>query len=315
MKFNIEGFSQRAALNLKKEIIKAGKKTILKLDCTDLILLRWFVDFFPRMKKYEYIYAWVNYQSIIEDLPLLQIAKVQIYRRFNKMVKLGILTHKHVKEGGSYSYYGFGPNYEQLIDDTPMIKMSDPYDKKVIPPMTKKFEGVEPKSSTKDSSTKLNNSITKIEKESIKEKEGPPHTSKGNTGENMYSYTALINSYTENQELRSELMEHLKVRRAKKGALTNRAIELSLKKLDSLASTDELKILIVQKAILKGWIAFYPLDPDEMPKRNTNLNNKHKPSYNIEEYENYSIFDDMEENQSPTDKLMGAIFTKPSKRR
>ena len=49
MKFTIHGFSQERALEFRKEIEKNGKKTIIKLDDTDLLLLRWFVDFFSRM--------------------------------------------------------------------------------------------------------------------------------------------------------------------------------------------------------------------------------------------------------------------------
>lgn len=117
MKYSIEGFNQRAALGIKKEIIKNGKKNILKLDITDLVILRWFVDFFPKMKKYteaDKQYAWVHYESILEDIPLLQIGKTPLYRRLQKMVSLGILTHKHLKVNGSFSYYGFGENYNLL---------------------------------------------------------------------------------------------------------------------------------------------------------------------------------------------------------
>lgn len=113
MKYTIHGFSQEIALGFRKEIETNGKKTIIKLDYTDLLLLRWFVDFYPRMSKL-YIdnqeYAWVNYATISKDLPLLEIDKVAIYRRFKKMSEFGILEHKHVKEEGSY--YGFGENYK-----------------------------------------------------------------------------------------------------------------------------------------------------------------------------------------------------------
>ena len=119
MKHTLEGFSQQAAISLKKEIV--DKKThavkVLKLDHTDLILLRWFVDFYPKIKKKivnEVQYAWVNYQSIVDDLPLLNIEKRPVYNRFSKMCELGILKHYHDKDGGSFSYYGFGENYNLL---------------------------------------------------------------------------------------------------------------------------------------------------------------------------------------------------------
>lgn len=80
------------------------------------------------------------------------------------------------------------------------------------------------------------------------------------------TFDELIESYTSNSQLRDELKNHLAVRKQKKGALTNRAIELSLKELDKLTSKipvndvekiDKTKIEIVQQSILKGWIGFF----------------------------------------------------------
>lgn len=102
--------------------------------------------------------------------------------------------------------------------------------------------------------------------------------------ENQKSFNKIIESYTENKKLQEELKEHLKVRKQKKAALTNRAIELSLKKLDDLANNDEEKILMVQNAIMNGWTSFYPLKPDEKKRQ------KEKPSYNLEDYKDFDIF-------------------------
>lgn len=77
--------------------------------------------------------------------------------------------------------------------------------------------------------------------------------------ETKQSFDSLIDSYTENEILRTELKNHLAVRKQKKGALTNRAIELELKKLDNLTSNDFEKIDIVQQSIERGWTGFFPL--------------------------------------------------------
>ncbi len=80
------------------------------------------------------------------------------------------------------------------------------------------------------------------------------------------TFDELIENYTLNEQLREELKNHLAVRKQKKGALTNRALELSLKELDKLTSQipvsdvqriDRVKIEIVQQSILKGWIGFF----------------------------------------------------------
>lgn len=96
------------------------------------------------------------------------------------------------------------------------------------------------------------------------------------------SFDELINSYTSNEQLREELKNHLAVRKAKKGALTNRAIELSLKELDRLTEKlpandveliDENKIKIVQQSIVKGWVGFFELKEYTVYKPNNKSNN------------------------------------------
>lgn len=92
------------------------------------------------------------------------------------------------------------------------------------------------------------------------------------------SFDEIIDAYTENEDLRKELKEHLKTRKQKKAALTNRALELSLKKLDKLADNDEEKIQIVQNSIINGWVGFFELNEKDKSKLNNHS------SYNLDEY-------------------------------
>lgn len=129
------------------------------------------------------------------------------------------------------------------------------------------------------------NKINKVSKEESK-KSKPEKRAK----ENVISFNQLIDNYTPNEQLRKELKEHLKVRKNKKAALTNRAIELSLKKLDDLASNDSEKIQMVQNAIMSGWTTFYPLKADEKQKMGGNA------SYDIRRYEkSANVFESMNE--------------------
>lgn len=78
-------------------------------------------------------------------------------------------------------------------------------------------------------------------------------------------YDEIIAIYTENVELRSALIEFVKMRKMMKKPLTNKALSLLLtskKGLDGLASTDAEKIDIVQQSIMRGWMGFFPLEDD-----------------------------------------------------
>ncbi len=114
------------------------------------------------------------------------------------------------------------------------------------------------------------------------------------------TFDSLIDEYTNNEDLRNELKEHLKTRKLKKAALTNRAIELSLSKLDSIAAGDYEKIQIVRNAIMNGWTSFYPLKKDEHDRMRNSLK-QHKPSYDIDKYVSFNVFDDWdpEDDEKP----------------
>lgn len=92
----------------------------------------------------------------------------------------------------------------------------------------------------------------------------------------------LIDNYTENKELRLELKEYLKMRKAKKVPNTKRAIQLNLDKLSKLADNDEEKIAIVQKTIEHGWLSFFPNSEGK-----TGVNQERKTSYDIDEQRRY----------------------------
>lgn len=82
MKFNIEGFSQEKLIEFK-------------LSYRDALVLRWFVDFAPKMMSIEFNgqrYSWAKYQAILNDLPCLEITSTKtIQRIFDKFVECGIM--------------------------------------------------------------------------------------------------------------------------------------------------------------------------------------------------------------------------------
>lgn len=68
-----------------------------------------------------------------------------------------------------------------------------------------------------------------------------------------------IEGYTDNEQLAAALIDYFKMRKVMKTPNTERAIKLCFNKLDSLASTEEEKIKVVEQSIERGWKSFYPL--------------------------------------------------------
>ena len=80
-----------------------------------------------------------------------------------------------------------------------------------------------------------------------------------NKNNNNISIYTLFDSYSDNADLRQALRDYSIMRNKIKAPLTERAVTLLLNKLDTLASTDELKIKMLENATLSNWKSVYPL--------------------------------------------------------
>ena len=100
-----------------------------------------------------------------------------------------------------------------------------------------------------------NNKVQKVHNNRV---QNVPTKRKGKENkENIYSD---FDSYTENEELKTALKDFSEMRKAiKKPLTTKRAITMLINKLDSLASTDEEKKLILEQSIFNNWQGVFEL--------------------------------------------------------
>ena len=120
MKLFVNGFSQEAVLSMVDTVKDShGKDKTIRIDCTDLEILRWLVDFYPKMSKIKdgaHEYAFFTYKKVLEDLPILNVSKHALADRFRKMEHFGILKLKCDKnKDGTFTYVGLGDAYVSLI--------------------------------------------------------------------------------------------------------------------------------------------------------------------------------------------------------
>ncbi len=107
MKHTIMGFQQ-------KKLIELG------LDIEDVAILRYFIDFMDTdLMKAEVVdgqtYYWVMYEGVMAELPMLKMKKQAVRKRFYNLRDLGVLTHYAKNIGGTYSSFGVGERYLELI--------------------------------------------------------------------------------------------------------------------------------------------------------------------------------------------------------
>ena len=74
------------------------------------------------------------------------------------------------------------------------------------------------------------------------------------------SFDEIINAYSTDEKTVDLLQEWLKVRKAKRAAMTDRAIQMNIDKLDSLAEESGMSVNeYLSEVICRGWAAFYPI--------------------------------------------------------
>ena len=81
----------------------------------------------------------------------------------------------------------------------------------------------------------------------------------------------IINSYTDNKDVKTELLNFLEMRRFIKSPMTTAALNLLLNKLSKETDDDNVKIEMLNEAIINNWKSVYPL-------KNRTVNNHNRES-------------------------------------
>lgn len=90
------------------------------------------------------------------------------------------------------------------------------------------------------------------------------------------SFDVIISEYTTDEIISDLLKEWLKVRKAKRAAMTDKAIQMNIAKLDKLTIESNMSVeKYLEEVICRGWAAFYPITnynqkQDKQPKQKNN---------------------------------------------
>ena len=256
MKLFLIGFSQKNALEIRN--------INQKLDIVDLVILDWLKCFYPKMKKHfvdEKEYVWIEYQKVLDDIPILDIKKRTVMDRFKKMSELGVLDHITVYEQdgrkGTYSYFGFADGYYSLIIDNQGKSSEESKGEGVC----SNGQGVSVQTDTKDNTLydcSINNSSKKTKKT---------------------DFDILIDEYTCNHMLRTAIYEFIKMRKTNKKPLTTYGLKKILKKLDTLATDDDGKIQILDQSIERSWLGVFEVKDNKGGSNNGGNQQNTKGAY------------------------------------
>lgn len=131
-----------------------------------------------------------------------------------------------------------------------------------------------------------NDTETTEERQEKDAKTSQKHTNKNekndkNINKQQQGFDSVINAYTENEELKISILDFIKMRKAIKKPLTDHALELILKKLNTLANNDREKILILNQSIMNSWQGIFELKGQQDKPKETRPN---AGAYKVIEY-------------------------------
>lgn len=252
MKYTLEGFSQEAALSMRATITENGTTKTIKLDIIDLTIIRWIIDFYPNMKKTliegtEYV--WLDYSTFVEDMPLLGLSKQSLYKRCTKMVQLGVLKHTTVRSGGTFSYYGLGPEYSRLVGH---------HYKAAQAPAAAQSPAQDPWGNTTNATTEQFQTSTYEPQPLLAEPEPKPQPKKTRKAK---SFDAIIDAYTSDPKTKELLRQWLQNRKAKRNAMTDGAIQSNIDVIDRLAQESRMSVNdYISEVVRRGWGSFFAIN-------------------------------------------------------
>lgn len=106
------------------------------------------------------------------------------------------------------------------------------------------------------------------------------------TNKNVKNVKNVRNIYSNFPDnLKNALDDFVEMRNKIKKPLTEKAMQLALKKLNSLSEDENTQIEIINNSVMNSWQSFYPLKKENKEIKQTNFNN-----YKKREYENLDRF-------------------------
>lgn len=167
------------------------------------------------------------------DIRIVSIDNQAIGRELKKIQKLGIVSVIEQGRSGHPTTYKIQKLNENYVKAEQKLKLSN-------------INGLD---SGNENCLKTNQ---KLSENPIKEKEN-------NKKEKDTGLDKIIDSYSDDTELICTIRDFLKMRKAIKKPMTDRALKIMLNKLDKYADTPQKKIKILENSIENSWQGVFPL--------------------------------------------------------
>lgn len=274
----------------------------LDLDLIDLAIFDYIKDLsnYSKLVKIEIewkTYFWVQYNHLIENMPLLWITnKKVLLRRLDKLIKVWLLEKQIINWNSTY--FRFWKNYDKYVfsEDEKDDEKKEECNSKVIGGVTEKWKGVLLKSNSINYNNKNNNNnninyfkyeLKKLNsrvfwwnkqnqntdcefKGNFSNKENLNRTNKENLKENNIMNNNNIN-YFKDDTLNNSFLDFIEHRKQIKCKMTDLAIDRMVKKIEKWQGkyTNMQIVNFINESISNGrkWIFERKIDENEKKER------------------------------------------------
>ena len=272
------------------EQIKKLKRAVIKEEFiaitgnfTDAVILNQFIYWAERVKDFDRYIRQENERAKKSGLATQELTEGWIYKSAEELAEetmLGLSKSNmriHIKALEDAGYIDERTNPKYKWDRTKQYRVNLV---KIVTDLHEhgyELEGYQ--SSIKElASFNLKHQRTKTEHQSAQNKTAIPETTAETTAETTnkkvskkaQSFDEIISGYTQNETLKTSLVEFVKMRSLnKKSPLTNYGLTKLLNKLDTLGKTDAEKVEVVDQSVMRGWAGFFEVKqdkPKEEPK-------------------------------------------------
>lgn len=99
------------------------------------------------------------------------------------------------------------------------------------------------------------------------ESQGVENQGQRNNNKNITKKSNNNKQYSDNKELDTAIKDFIDHRKKMRKPMTDRAIDLFIKKLNGLSTSESKQILMINTAIERGWLTVYPIKEDRPMER------------------------------------------------
>lgn len=203
----------------------------------------------------------------------LKVSNERFYKHFKLLIKYGYISVSQERTQGKFAnnIYTLNTVIAPVVEDDeqPDIEFTETentdngktVDRKTVAEFS---DNGKPKANNNNiNNNNINNNKKEKERACVRADKSINKINNNISKDKKTDFDNLINSYTDNDELKETIYEFIKMRTAIKKPMTTKALDILLNKLNNLATDEDTKIKVLEQSIEHCWQTVYELKEKE----------------------------------------------------